>query len=48
MDLSSIIGWVFGFAIIIFGITLDKIGNFVDESSLLIVLGGTIFAVVAS
>ncbi len=48
MDLSSIIGWVFGFAIIIFGITLDKIGNFVDASSLLIVLGGTIFAVVAS
>lgn len=48
MDFSSIIGWILGFAIIIFGITLDKIGNFVDVSSILIVLGGTTFAVVAS
>lgn len=48
MDFSSIIGWILGFAIIIFGITLDKIGNFVDVNSILIVLGGTTFAVVAS
>ena len=38
MDLSSIIGWIFGFAIIILGITLENLGNFVDENSLLIVL----------
>lgn len=48
MDLSSIIGWILGFAIIVFGITLDKLGNFMDQSSVLIVMGGTIFAVMAS
>lgn len=48
MDFSSIIGWVIGFAVIVYGIGMDKIGNFMDGPSALIVVGGTICAVIAS
>ncbi len=48
MDLSSLIGWILGFAVIIYGIGINKIGNFWDVSSVLIVVGGTVFSVVAS
>lgn len=49
MDLSTIIGIVAGLAIILWGImTSGNIMNFVDIPSLLIVIGGTIGAIIAS
>lgn len=49
MDLSSVIGIFGGIGIIIWGIMLTgKIMNFYDISSIVIVLGGTICAIVAS
>ena len=48
MDLSTLIGWVMGFAIIVYGIGLTNIGNFIDLSSVYITIGGTIFSVIAS
>ena len=48
MDLTSIIGVVLGIALIVNGITIGKLGNFWDVGSALIVLGGTIAAVIAS
>lgn len=48
MDISTILGIVLGFGLIVFGIGLDKLGNFVDIASLTIVLGGTVAAVIAS
>ena len=48
MDISLIVGWVVGFALIINGIGLAKRGNFIDINSVIIVIGGTIAALVAS
>lgn len=48
MDLSSLIGWILGFAVIVYGIGMTKLGNFWDISSVYITVGGTIFSVVAS
>ncbi|WP_367568876.1 motility protein A [Lacrimispora sp.] len=48
MDLSLIIGWVLGIALIINGIGFAKLGNFIDIPSVIIVIGGTIAALVAS
>lgn len=48
MDITLIIGWVLGFALIVNGITIEKIGNFIDVPSMVIVIGGTIAALVAS
>lgn len=48
MDLSTIIGIVVGFAIIVMGITVSKLENFVDVGSVFLTIGGTICAVVAS
>ncbi len=48
MDFSSMIGWIIGFAVIVYGIGMDQIGNFMDGPSALIVVGGTLCAVVAS
>jgi chemotaxis protein MotA len=48
MDISLIIGWVVGIALIINGIGVAKLGNFIDMPSVLIVIGGTIAALVAS
>ena len=48
MDISLIVGWVIGIALIINGIGLGKLGNFIDISSVLIVIGGTIAALIAS
>lgn len=49
MDLTSLIGIVVGFALIIFvGIGPSKIMNFWDPASVAIVLGGTLAAIVAS
>ncbi|WP_124066905.1 motility protein A [Clostridium sp. E02] len=48
MDITLIIGWVLGFALIINGIGLNKLGNFIDIDSMVIVIGGTLAALVAS
>lgn len=48
MDFNSIIGVVIGAALIVNGITIGKLGNFWDAGSALIVVGGTIAAVIAS
>lgn len=49
MDLSTIIGIVGGFGLIIWGIMLSgNISNFIDPPSIVIVLGGSIMAIIAS
>lgn len=48
MDVTLIIGWVLGIFLIVNGIKIENIGNFVDPSSILIVAGGTVAALVAS
>ncbi|MBD5149727.1 MAG: hypothetical protein HDT18_05020 [Oscillibacter sp.] len=48
MDISTIVGIVIGFALMIWGIGLGSIGNFVDKQSAIIVIGGTIAALIAS
>ena len=48
MDLTSIIGLVAGAILVIYGIGMDNVGNFLDISSILIVVGGTAAAVIAS
>jgi len=48
MDISLIIGWIVGIALIINGIGLAKLGNFIDIPSVIIVVGGTLAALVAS
>lgn len=48
MDISLIVGWVLGIVLIIYGIGMDKIGNFIDVPSVVIVVGGTAAALVAS
>ncbi|SHJ30793.1 motility protein A [Parasporobacterium paucivorans] len=48
MDFTSIIGLVAGIILVVYGIGMDKIGNFLDTPSALIVVGGTVAAVVAS
>ena len=48
MDITSILGVLIGAALIVQGITFDKLGNFWDPASILIVVGGTLAAVIAS
>ncbi|MCI8599421.1 MAG: motility protein A [Lachnospiraceae bacterium] len=48
MDLSTIVGIVAGFIIIILGIGFDKVGNFIDPGSVFLTIGGMICGVVAS
>lgn len=48
MDITTLVGIVLGIILIINGIGMDKIGNFVDMDSVLIVVGGTLAAVIAS
>ena len=47
MDLSMIIGWIIAAILIINGIGPEKMANFVDMPSVLIVIGGTIAALIA-
>ena len=47
MDLTTLIGIVCGIFLVINGIGLDKIGNFVYIPSILIVVGGTLAATIA-
>ena len=48
MDLTTLIGIVLALGLCVWGITFEKIGNFIDFQSLAIVLGGTIAATIAS
>lgn len=48
MDVSIIIGWVICIVLVVNGITLEKLGNFIDMPSVLITVGGTIAALIAS
>lgn len=48
MDISLILGWILGIALIISGIGLKNMGNFISPSSIVIVVGGTIAALIAS
>ncbi len=48
MDLTTIIGVVLGIVLIVNGIGTDKLGNFIDPASILIVIGGTFAAIIAS
>ena len=47
MDISMLLGWIIAIALIISGITMPKLGNFWDAPSALIVVGGTIAALIA-
>lgn len=48
MDISTIVGIVLGFVLMIWGIGFGSIGNFMDRQSAIIVIGGTIAALIAS
>ena len=48
MDLMTMIGIAAGFLLIINGIGIGSVSNFIDISSFLIVAGGTLAASVAS
>lgn len=48
MDFTTVIGIIAGIILIINGISRGNLGNFVDQSSFMIVLGGTVSAVIAS
>ena len=48
MDFSTIIGIAVGFAPMIWGIGFGSIQGFLDPSSAIIVVGGTLAALVAS
>ena len=48
MDLTTLIGILMAIGLCVWGIGVDKIGNFVDMQSLAIVVGGAIAAVTAS
>lgn len=48
MDLTTLIGIVLGGVLIVWGIKLENLGNFIDLPSAAIVIGGTLAAVVAS
>lgn len=48
MDLTTVVGIVLGFVLVVFGIQIPNLGNFWDAPSMLIVIGGTFAALVAS
>ncbi|GLC80453.1 motility protein A [Lacrimispora brassicae] len=48
MDISLIVGWIMGVGLIVYGIGIQKIGNFIDMPSVIIVVGGTLAALIAS
>lgn len=45
MDITTLLGIVLGMALVVWGITVSKLGNFWDPQSLALVLGGSIFHV---
>lgn len=48
MDFTTIVGVLLAFILMINGITLSKIGNFIDIPSIVIVIGGTLAIIIAS
>ena len=48
MDISTIVGILIGFAVMVWGIGLDKLQNFMDPQSAIIVVGGAAAALIAS
>jgi chemotaxis protein MotA len=46
MNISGIISLIAAFGLIVYGIGLDKLGNFIDPPSIFIVVGGTFAAVI--
>ena len=48
MDVTTLLGIVIGMGLVVWGIGTSKLGNFWDPQSLVIVLGGTVAAVLAS
>lgn len=48
MDISTILGIIIGFVLIVQAIGLGSIGNFIDPASILITVGGTVAAIIAS
>jgi len=48
MDFTTIVGIVAGFVLIVFGIGLGNMGNFIEVGSIFIVFGGTFAALIAS
>lgn len=48
MDITTLLGIVLAMVLVVNGIGLDKIGNFIDMPSVLIVVGGTLAAIIAS
>jgi chemotaxis protein MotA len=48
MDVSLIVGWILGIILIVFGIGVEKVVNFIDVPSVIIVIGGMIAALIAS
>lgn len=48
MDLTTLIGILMALGLCVWGIGVDKIGNFIDPQSLAIVIGGTVAAITAS
>ena len=47
MDITTLIGMIAGFALMVFGIGTSKLGNFFETGSIIIVLGGTMAGVIA-
>ncbi len=47
MDLTLLIGWFLAAALIVNGITVEKLGNFWDQPSFVIVVGGTVASLIA-
>lgn len=48
MDITSLLGVILAAVLIVNGIGVDKIGNFIDMASIVIVIGGTFAALIAS
>ena len=48
MDLTTLIGLIFSGILMVYGIGVDKLGNFIDVQSIFIVVGGTLAALIAS
>jgi chemotaxis protein MotA len=48
MDVSTLVGIVLGFSLVIYGIGTGNLGNFLDVRSIAITLGGSIGAIIAS
>lgn len=48
MDISTVIGMLLGIVLIINGIQFKNLGNFIDASSIIIVIGGTLAGLIAS